>query len=167
MVRHSPVTGRYVTIDVDGFEYKVFYLHNGKGQPLTRVMVTIDFTPSGMIEKMASGMRFVKRATESDLARFKAFIEAHEEPTGTWEGRIEDSEVTKDAKPKEGKPIEDTSEQLKPEGAGEQKKPSKDDGEASANGRGSENGDKDAEEREADRAEREQRREERRAKQPA
>ena len=34
MVRHSPVTGRYVTIEVDGMEYKVFYLHNGKGQPL-------------------------------------------------------------------------------------------------------------------------------------
>ena len=34
MVRHSPVTGRYVTIEVDGKEYKVFYLHNGSGQPL-------------------------------------------------------------------------------------------------------------------------------------
>ena len=34
MARHSPVTGRYVTIDVDGFEYKVFYLQNGRGQPL-------------------------------------------------------------------------------------------------------------------------------------
>ena len=34
MVRHSPVTGRYVTIDVDDKEYKVFYLHNGSGQPL-------------------------------------------------------------------------------------------------------------------------------------
>ena len=32
MVRHSPVTGRYVTIEVDGLEYKVFYLHNGKGR---------------------------------------------------------------------------------------------------------------------------------------
>ena len=32
MARHSPVTGRYVTIEVDGMEYKVFYLHNGKGQ---------------------------------------------------------------------------------------------------------------------------------------
>lgn len=34
MVRHSPVTGRYVTIEVDGLEYKVFYLQNGKGTPL-------------------------------------------------------------------------------------------------------------------------------------
>jgi pimeloyl-ACP methyl ester carboxylesterase len=34
MARHSPVIGRYVTIEVDGLEYKVFYLHNGTGQPL-------------------------------------------------------------------------------------------------------------------------------------
>jgi uncharacterized membrane protein len=42
---------------------------------LTRVFVTIDFRPSGMVEKMASGMRFVKRAVEADLARFKAYCE--------------------------------------------------------------------------------------------
>jgi len=42
---------------------------------LTRVMVDLDFVPSGMIEKMASGMRFVKRAVEADLARFKAYVE--------------------------------------------------------------------------------------------
>ncbi|UQN14718.1 alpha/beta fold hydrolase [Gulosibacter sp. ACHW.36C] len=30
----SPVTGRYVTVDVDGLRYKVFYLENGTGQPL-------------------------------------------------------------------------------------------------------------------------------------
>jgi pimeloyl-ACP methyl ester carboxylesterase len=28
------VIGRYVTIEIDGMEYKVSYLHNGKGQPL-------------------------------------------------------------------------------------------------------------------------------------
>jgi hypothetical protein len=42
---------------------------------LTRVMVDMDFVPQGMIEKMASGMRFVKRAVEADLARFKAYVE--------------------------------------------------------------------------------------------
>ncbi|MBO0595709.1 alpha/beta hydrolase [Nesterenkonia sp. E16_7] len=34
MSRISPVTGHYVTVDVDGLEYKVFYLENGTGQPL-------------------------------------------------------------------------------------------------------------------------------------
>jgi uncharacterized membrane protein len=42
---------------------------------LTRVLVTMDFHPSGMIEKMASGLRFVKRAVQADLARFKAYCE--------------------------------------------------------------------------------------------
>lgn len=42
---------------------------------LTRVLVTVDFVPTGMIEKMASGMRFVKRAVAADLARFKAYVE--------------------------------------------------------------------------------------------
>ncbi|MDQ1632925.1 MAG: hypothetical protein QOC80_2897 [Frankiaceae bacterium] len=34
MAQISPVIGRYVTFDVDGTEYKVFYLENGTGQPL-------------------------------------------------------------------------------------------------------------------------------------
>jgi len=42
---------------------------------LTRVMVDMDFHPSGMIEKMGSGLRFVKRAVQADLARFKAYVE--------------------------------------------------------------------------------------------
>ena len=45
---------------------------------LTRVMVDLDFHPSGMMEKMASGMRFVKRAVQADLARFKAYVELGE-----------------------------------------------------------------------------------------
>jgi uncharacterized membrane protein len=42
---------------------------------LTRVMVDMDFLPQGVFEKMASGMRFVKRAVQADLARFKAYVE--------------------------------------------------------------------------------------------
>jgi uncharacterized membrane protein len=45
------------------------------GPRLTRVMVTMDFVPQGMFEKMGSGMRFVKRAVQADLARFKAQVE--------------------------------------------------------------------------------------------
>jgi hypothetical protein len=42
---------------------------------LTRIMVEMEFEPNGMIEKMASGLRFVKRAVQADLARFKAHVE--------------------------------------------------------------------------------------------
>jgi carbon monoxide dehydrogenase subunit G len=45
------------------------------GDNLTRVMVTVDFHPTGMIEKMGSGLRFVKRAVQADLARFKTYVE--------------------------------------------------------------------------------------------
>ncbi|MDP8973982.1 MAG: alpha/beta hydrolase, partial [Actinomycetota bacterium] len=34
MAHISPVTGRYVTMDVMGDELKVFFLENGSGQPL-------------------------------------------------------------------------------------------------------------------------------------
>jgi pimeloyl-ACP methyl ester carboxylesterase len=34
MAQISPVTGHYITIEVDDCEYKVFYLENGSGQPL-------------------------------------------------------------------------------------------------------------------------------------
>lgn len=34
MGKISSVTGHYVTVEVDGLEYKVFYLENGQGQPL-------------------------------------------------------------------------------------------------------------------------------------
>src|SRR5215213_10244011 len=42
---------------------------------LTRVMVEVDFQPMGMFEKLGSGLRFVKRAVQADLARFKAYVE--------------------------------------------------------------------------------------------
>ena len=42
---------------------------------LTRVMVTMEIEPNGMIEKLASGLRFVKRAVQADLARYKAYVE--------------------------------------------------------------------------------------------
>ena len=38
-------------------------------------MVDMEFEPNGMVEKPASGLRFVKRAVQADLARFKAHVE--------------------------------------------------------------------------------------------
>jgi uncharacterized membrane protein len=63
---------------------------------LTRVMVTHDFQPHGVLEKTASGFRMSRRALRSDLMRFKAFIEMREEETGAWRERIEDGEVAGD-----------------------------------------------------------------------
>ena len=63
---------------------------------LTRIEVTIDVDPSGLIEKAGRGMRHVKRTVRSELHRFKAFIEMQAMETGAWRGVIEDGEVMKE-----------------------------------------------------------------------
>jgi uncharacterized membrane protein len=76
--------------------------HNGLvtfheiGPHLTRVMLSLDVEPGGMIEKAARGLRHVKRAARADLHRFKAFIEMQDAETGAWRGVIEDGEVVED-----------------------------------------------------------------------
>ncbi|MBV9415516.1 MAG: SRPBCC family protein [Solirubrobacterales bacterium] len=62
---------------------------------LTRLELSLDVEPGGLIEKLASGMRHVKRAARSDLHRFKAYIEATEQETGAWRGTIEDGKVVR------------------------------------------------------------------------
>ncbi len=59
---------------------------------LTRVMITMEFEPNGMVEKMASGLRFVKRAVQADLARFKAYVEMEEAKGIEYRPNPEDEE---------------------------------------------------------------------------
>jgi uncharacterized membrane protein len=62
---------------------------------LTRLEVTLDVKPEGLLEKAGRGMRFTKRAVRGDLHRFKAFAEMEEEAEGGWRGTIEDRDVKK------------------------------------------------------------------------
>ena len=62
---------------------------------LTRVELSLDLEPGGLLEKAARGMRHVKRAARGDLHRFKAYIEALEQETGAWRGTIEDGKVVR------------------------------------------------------------------------
>jgi hypothetical protein len=66
---------RIVWKTTNGMNHKGIVSFHPIGDNLTRVMVDMEFEPNGMIEKMASGMRFVKRAVQADLARFKAYVE--------------------------------------------------------------------------------------------
>jgi uncharacterized membrane protein len=129
---------------------------------LTRVMVTMDFRPSGMIEKMASGLRFAKRAVQSDLARFKAYVEmdsakgleySHEATTKDEdeEGDEQEAKSRTSGKRKNGK-------EQKEQNA---KNESETDAKAQSNGSGSD--DESSEDQEQAREERAQRREERRS----
>jgi uncharacterized membrane protein len=70
---------------------------------LTRVLVTVDFVPSGMVEKMASGMRFVKRAVEADLARFKAYVEFGDAKGLEYRSQPEEMEQHRDGDDEAGK----------------------------------------------------------------
>ena len=64
---------------------------------LTRIEISVDIEPSGLIEKSARGMRHVKRAIRADLHRYKAYTMMHEEADGEWRGTIEDGEVKEEA----------------------------------------------------------------------
>ena len=67
---------------------------------LTRLELSLDLEPGGLLEKAARGMRHVKRAARGDLHRFKAYIEAVEEETGAWRGTIEDGKVVRKREPR-------------------------------------------------------------------
>jgi len=61
---------------------------------LTRIEVSLDVEPEGLIEKAGRGMRFAKRAVRGDLHRFKAYAEVAEEAEeGGWRGTIEGGDV--------------------------------------------------------------------------
>jgi uncharacterized membrane protein len=60
---------------VSGTSHEGVVTFHPLAENLTRVMVDVEFEPTGLMEKMASGLRFAKRAVQSDLARFKAYVE--------------------------------------------------------------------------------------------
>jgi uncharacterized membrane protein len=116
----------------NGMNHKGIVSFHRLDDRLTRVMVEMEFEPTGMIEKMASGLRFVKRAVQSDLARFKAYVEME------------------DAKGIEYRPVRDDEEdEQQQQQRGESRSGRSDDGRSD-------------EERDSERQERESRREERR-----
>jgi uncharacterized membrane protein len=71
----------------------VINFHRLSDPRLTRVQVNLDFQPTGLIEKTGSGWRAAIRALDTDLKRFKAYVEMKDEATGAWRGRIQDGEV--------------------------------------------------------------------------
>jgi uncharacterized membrane protein len=67
------------------------------GPRLTLIEVNVDHSPSGPMEKLARGTRFVKRAVRADFHRFQGWIEMKsddelEELEG-WRGTIEEGRI--------------------------------------------------------------------------
>lgn len=55
----------------------------------TRVMVQIDWKPSGLVEKAGSAVNVDERQVSSDLERFKELIEAQGRASGSWRGDVD------------------------------------------------------------------------------
>jgi hypothetical protein len=77
----------------DGVEATAVVTFHRLSDRLTRVMVTYDHRPQGLLEKTTSFLRTSPREVNEDLMRFKAFVEMSEEDTETQaptEGRTDD-----------------------------------------------------------------------------
>lgn len=55
----------------------------------TRVMVQIDWQPSGVVEKVGSAVNVDDRQVERDLERFKELIEERGHESGAWRGDVQ------------------------------------------------------------------------------
>src|SRR3954453_9420019 len=58
----------------------------GGGQ--TTVRLTLEYEPEGLIEKVGDKLHLVQNRVESDLKKFKEFIESEGYATGAWRGSI-------------------------------------------------------------------------------
>jgi uncharacterized membrane protein len=66
------------------------------GPERTRVSITLDVEPEGLVEKAADALGVVERRVRGDLGRFREFIEARGQATGAWRGRVDDGHVEDD-----------------------------------------------------------------------
>ena len=60
----------------------------------TRITLTMDIDPDGVVEKIGDAVGVPDRQVESDLKRFKEFIEGRAVPTGAWRGTVEQDDVS-------------------------------------------------------------------------
>lgn len=60
----------------------------------TRVTLTMDIEPDGLLEKVGDAVGIPDREVSGDLDRFKKFIEARAVPTGAWRGTVEQTDVS-------------------------------------------------------------------------
>ena len=59
----------------------------------TRVRLTLDYEPEGIVERVADVLDLVERKAVADLDRFKEYIESRGEATGSWRGTVDEGDV--------------------------------------------------------------------------
>ena len=62
---------------------------------LTRVMLQVDYDPSGVVENVGDALGVVSARVKGDLERFKEFIERRGRETGAWRGGIQHGQVSR------------------------------------------------------------------------
>ena len=80
------VAWRSISGDQNGGVVTFNYLAPDK----TRVLLSIDYEPQGVLENAGAALGFMDRRVKGDLERFKTFIESQGQETGGWRGTIED-----------------------------------------------------------------------------
>ena len=58
------------------------------GADTTRVILRLDYEPDGAVEKAGEVLGLVGNQAETDLVRFKEFIESRGAETGAWRGEV-------------------------------------------------------------------------------
>jgi uncharacterized membrane protein len=76
---------------------------------LTRVLLQMEYKPTGLFEWTGNTLRIQRRRAKRDLRLFKHFIEMRGEETGAWRGRIDEDEALEPQFSGQGKVKEDRS----------------------------------------------------------
>jgi hypothetical protein len=59
-----------------------------RGPEGTGARLVLEYAPEGFVEKVGTGVNIVSRQAQSDLEKFKEFIEDKASATGTWRGTV-------------------------------------------------------------------------------
>jgi uncharacterized membrane protein len=66
-----------------------------KDRDHTTVLLRMNYEPEGAMESLGGALGLVGLRVETDLRRFKNFVQTHRSETGAWRGEIHESEVKK------------------------------------------------------------------------
>jgi uncharacterized protein YndB with AHSA1/START domain len=84
---------RIVWQSVDGTENRGMILFEPLDSERTRITLTIEYQPEGILEMAGDALGIPSSQVEGDLKRFRDFIEKKELETENWRGRIERGET--------------------------------------------------------------------------
>jgi hypothetical protein len=88
-----------------GLQMKGVVTFHSLDEDLTRVLVQIEYDPSGPVEQVGNLLRIQRRRVRRDLRLFKHFVELRGQATGAWRSRIakkDDRSAGSDAQTRNG-----------------------------------------------------------------